>query len=129
MPQGHATSRPRRTAWRLPTALLSGLFMIVTVGLPSLASTAQSRELSIEAKHEAASGVAIEAVDQSPDVVAAAPFGTELGLAPPPPARAVVDPLAGHGIRVRGNAADADLPRESGDSAHPDRAPPVTGQQ
>ncbi|NED98926.1 hypothetical protein [Phytoactinopolyspora halotolerans] len=129
MPQRRATGRPRSMAWRLPAILISGLFMIVTAGLPSLASGAPVREPSVETKHETVGGPASTAGTPAPELVVVAPAGTELGVAPPPPARTVVPPLMRVGSGGTGDADHLLRGRQGHDTANPDRAPPVTGQQ
>lgn len=129
MHQRHARSRWHGIVRRLPAAVLSGLFMVVSAGLPALASTAQTRELSVEAKQGSVGVVTLTATQELPEAIAASTTpAPEAGLIPAPAGETTVDPLdlyrlptwaEGDGYLVAGAAQS---------SAHPDRAPPGNQQ-
>jgi hypothetical protein len=127
--QRHASSRRHGFAWRLPAVILSGLFMVVSAGLPALASTAQTRELPVEAKQVAGGAVMLTATQELPEVVTASPTPTsEAGLLPSSSTGTVVDPLDLYRLPTWHGPDPRSVASGSMDAAHPDRAPP-TGPQ
>ncbi|NED95583.1 hypothetical protein G1H11_09685 [Phytoactinopolyspora alkaliphila] len=129
MHQRHARSRWHGIARRLPAVVLSGLFMVVSAGLPALASTAQSRELSVETKPSSVGVVTLAAAQELPEAIAAPTTpAPEAGLLPPPAGETTVDPLDLYRLPMWLERDGHLEPRGSQNSAHPDRAPPGNQQ-
>lgn len=120
----------RRMTSQLPAILLSSLFVFVTAGLAASASAVPSREISVETKEGSADGAATSAVQEPPDLIASPALPTsDPGLVPPPSSGTVAKPLDPYMPRGLGEHRHQRIPQAAGLTAHPDRGPPVSGQQ
>lgn len=129
MPDRRAGGRLRGAARRLPAVLLSGIFVLVTAGLPASAAATYTRELTAGTNTQESGETALTTAAQLPDVVTpAASLGTEPGLLPPASGYSIASPLDQY-MLGGSPCADAAFIQTTPDTTHQDRAPPVAGQQ
>lgn len=116
-----------RTLRGLSAILLSGVFMVVTAGLPATASSGSaSRAIAVDSGSDLADAAVLAAVRDLPDVAVKAGSPTDDTDVPPPPSSWVdVVPLDRYLLQHWGAHTQSEFGEPARATTDPDRGPPA----